>query len=434
MRARMHSGNASAVQEAHDAFRRGDYSAVIGVLEPHLIPNPDDVSAWALLGAAYFRCGHWEHAARAAHQSVALRPSNAQYWCNLGRALRNGGRTQEACSAFERCLDLEPGNELAASQLAEIGQASNGARTTPDERRCPACGAPVAPGDQRCLGCDYNLATGVPRSAETNQRRIDFHNWAFERAERDGHLREAEQHLVSLVHAQPDVWQTWARLARFQQRIGAPDRALETWEGIARTHSIPEVVQPYVDCVLQVSELRSNRHDFDGAADLCARAQRIAGDQPALRARLEAIHSARETYHNEERDASQARSQRAHTATVGGGFGLLGGALTMVAGVLLMMLGLAMVPCCIGIFILPVAFTVFMSGMAMMAGAPLGGAAVWSVGELPRALRRSSEYWSGLTPEARKRATVGVVIAIGAMVVLALIGLTVGSLASRADW
>jgi tetratricopeptide (TPR) repeat protein len=433
----------SPVEQAKDFLAHDDHCAGLDLLGPWLADNPDDASAWATLAAIHFELEDWEAAKEAATEVVRVRPNSARDWCNLGIVLRKLGEIRKADRVQHRALSLDPRYERARDELGKIEEvrsargvheaaakdASSATAEADDaESSCPNCGAAVFPSEDLCVECGYNLALGATLEEAPAERKQAFQRWAVEKALKRTQYRKAEDHLVQLWQLVPEDWATGLRLASVQEAQGAFERALKTWEQLLTVHGSSEARAGYADCALRIAQMQESRHAFGEAIDTCRRAIHVVGELESLRKQIDHIRDAETTYEAEEREFARARSQRTQTATVAGGFAAVTGVLTMIAGVLLIMLGIAMVPCCIGIFILPMAFSVFAAGVGMLAGAPAGGAAIYTLGELPRAMKRFGEYWHGLTPQARQKVTIGVVIAIGTLLLLALIGNLLGAI------
>jgi len=287
---------------------------------------------------------------------------------------------------------------------------------------CPNCGAPVYVSDDVCMECGYDLRLGATLEEAPIQRRRDFHQWAAEKALARNRYRVAEQHFAELWELSPEDFEVGRQLALVQERQGAYNRALETWHRLLMIHDSDEIRTAYIDCVIRIAQMQTSRHAFEEAVATCETALNVVGDDARLRRQINNVRDAEVDYQREERGYSEARKARTQVATVAGGFAIVTGVLTMIAGILLIMLSIAMVPCCIGIFILPFAFSVFVAGVGMMAGAPVGGAAIWTLGELPRAMKRFGEYWEGLPQESRTKAVIAIIIAVGVMLLLSVIG------------
>ncbi len=413
----MVTGGQDEVQRAKSLISRGDYQAAIQALRLWLEAHPQDADAWAALGAAHFVSDHLDDAIQAATKAAELRPDSARNWCNLGVALRKAGRLGEARQAQQSALEIDPAYRRPRGELAKVGRAETQAERgigPAGSRSCPSCGQSSLDSDVFCLNCGYDFAMGTVPEEAPKERRRAFLRWAIDKAEQRGRLRDAEKHLEELLRSTPRDKVMGCRLALLQERQGAYDRALATWESLVRRHHGRDEVGGYLECTLTISRMQEKRHEFDRAVATCRDAASLLGDDERLGPRIAEIRVAEERYHAEEEAHARGRESRTQVAATASGFGAVTGALTMIAGVLLIMLSLAMVPCCIGIFMLPMAFGVFMTGVGMMVGSPVGGAAVWTLGELPHAMKRFGQYWSGLTPQARQRALVGITLAVAA--------------------
>ena len=102
-------------------LRLGDYPSAVASLSQVVKQNPEDVSAWNLLGEAQRRAGQPGQAARTLeHASVVGRTSYVTFFF-LGEAYRDAQRLDQAIPAYREAVRLEP--EFAQGWL-ELGVAS----------------------------------------------------------------------------------------------------------------------------------------------------------------------------------------------------------------------------------------------------------------------------------------------------------------------
>jgi cytochrome c-type biogenesis protein CcmH len=91
-------------------------------LEKRTQAQPDDVSSWQRLGAAYFNANRFDEAANAYDKASALAPKDAGIWSALGEARVMGSKTDPmppaAAAAFERAVALDPKDPRARYFLA----------------------------------------------------------------------------------------------------------------------------------------------------------------------------------------------------------------------------------------------------------------------------------------------------------------------------
>ncbi|MBW8753884.1 MAG: tetratricopeptide repeat protein [Sphingomonadales bacterium] len=94
----------------------------IEVLEQRARAQPENVSGWQRLGAAYFVAERYDDAARAYDKASALAPDRAGIWSALGEARVMASKTDPmpapAAEAFQRALALDPKDPRARYFLA----------------------------------------------------------------------------------------------------------------------------------------------------------------------------------------------------------------------------------------------------------------------------------------------------------------------------
>lgn len=94
----------------------------IEALEKRTRAQPEDVSGWQMLGAAYFLAGRYEDAARAYEKASGLAPNKAGIWSALGEARVMASKTDPmpppAAAAFERAVALDAKDARARYFLA----------------------------------------------------------------------------------------------------------------------------------------------------------------------------------------------------------------------------------------------------------------------------------------------------------------------------
>jgi cytochrome c-type biogenesis protein CcmH len=91
-------------------------------LERRTEAQPDDLSGWRMLGAAYFDAGRYDDAARAYGKASTLAPDTSAVWSALGEARVMASKTDPmpaaAAAAFERALALDAKDPRARYFLA----------------------------------------------------------------------------------------------------------------------------------------------------------------------------------------------------------------------------------------------------------------------------------------------------------------------------
>jgi cytochrome c-type biogenesis protein CcmH len=94
----------------------------LDMLEQRTQAQPDDVSAWRQLGAAYFELERYGEAARAYERASTLAPQTPAIWSALGEARVMASRTDPmpapAADAFRRALSLDAKDPRARYFLA----------------------------------------------------------------------------------------------------------------------------------------------------------------------------------------------------------------------------------------------------------------------------------------------------------------------------
>ncbi len=94
----------------------------IEALEQRTKTQPDEVSGWRMLGAAYFVANRYDDSARAYDKASALAPQEPAIWSALGEARVMASKTDPmpppAAAAFERALALDAKDPRARYFLA----------------------------------------------------------------------------------------------------------------------------------------------------------------------------------------------------------------------------------------------------------------------------------------------------------------------------
>jgi len=123
----------SVVANARELMERGQRRAAIELLRLWVTDNPDDASAWAVLGAAHFELESWVEAEKAASEALRLRPDSAREWCNWGMLLRKLARLGEAERAQYHALTLDPSYNRARTELRKLHKLRMSADLAPEE-------------------------------------------------------------------------------------------------------------------------------------------------------------------------------------------------------------------------------------------------------------------------------------------------------------
>jgi tetratricopeptide (TPR) repeat protein len=102
-------------------LRLGDYPRAVASLSQVVKQNPEDVSAWNLLGEAQRRAGQPGQAARTLERASVVGRTSYVTFFFLGEAYRDAQRLDQAIPAYREAVRLEP--EFAQGWL-ELGAAS----------------------------------------------------------------------------------------------------------------------------------------------------------------------------------------------------------------------------------------------------------------------------------------------------------------------
>jgi cytochrome c-type biogenesis protein CcmH len=104
------------------ATTAGGGPAPLETLEKRTQEQPDDVSTWRRLGAAYFQAERYDDAARAYERASALAPRTPAIWSALGEAQVMASKTDPmpapAVEAFQRAVALDAKDPRARYFLA----------------------------------------------------------------------------------------------------------------------------------------------------------------------------------------------------------------------------------------------------------------------------------------------------------------------------
>lgn len=117
---------ATSLGEADAAYRAGRYTEAVRALTELTQRTPDDPELFRRLGAARYRAGDYEGAARAWARQIALQGhADPDTLFDLGNAQTRAGRLERALELYDQVLQVDPGHEsaqanrdLVASELA----------------------------------------------------------------------------------------------------------------------------------------------------------------------------------------------------------------------------------------------------------------------------------------------------------------------------
>ena len=159
------------------------------------------------LGAALYREGRFDEAARAFEQAAELDPGSLEVWESLGWAYRKAGRPEKAKEVWSRILKVDPERASLWNQVAAIDI----------EREDWAAAA-----DSLAMSLSLEPGESHVRS------RLAM---ALESA---GRFEEAAQAYEELVRRDPENLTAILRLASFYERSGETGRALEALSAASR--------------------------------------------------------------------------------------------------------------------------------------------------------------------------------------------------------
>ncbi len=110
---------AADLAEADQAYRAGDYTTAVRELEELSLEQPDDPRVLERLGAARYRSGDFEGAARAYERAGHLKGGgDPQDLYNDGNARYKAGRLEEALSLYDRVLAADADHPGATANKA----------------------------------------------------------------------------------------------------------------------------------------------------------------------------------------------------------------------------------------------------------------------------------------------------------------------------
>jgi tetratricopeptide (TPR) repeat protein len=104
----------SAVKEAGEQLRAGDFDASIALLQGVLAKNPKDANALFYLGLGYAGKKMCREAIPPLTQVTELTPSFPGAWFQLGVCHRQLGDTEKALAFYEKSLELDPADTNSA--------------------------------------------------------------------------------------------------------------------------------------------------------------------------------------------------------------------------------------------------------------------------------------------------------------------------------
>lgn len=123
--------HAGTVAEADGLFRAGRFAEAADQLTELSLQAPDDAALQERLGAARYRAGDFEGAARAYDRAASLRGGDPDDLYNAGNAHWQAGRLEEAAERFGRVLGAEPGHAKAKTNAELLAKELEARRNQP---------------------------------------------------------------------------------------------------------------------------------------------------------------------------------------------------------------------------------------------------------------------------------------------------------------
>lgn len=160
----------------------GNFAHALPYLENAAASHKTDAAAQANLGATYLQTGNATAAVHALKRSAALDPKNARTLSSLGRALYLDKQSTEAANAFAKAAALDPAN---------TNDAYNWAVALYDTHK------------------DAQAVTVLQRIPDVPHNEAAQSLWG-DLEERQGHFKEAAQHLQEAAHLNPSEVNTYA--------------------------------------------------------------------------------------------------------------------------------------------------------------------------------------------------------------------------------
>ena len=269
----------SAAGNSAAAAQPPSLDASIAQLREGLRRDPDNDSAWYLLGLAYRDSERFAEAEQAFRRAMELAPGNADYAAYVGEALllnSDGNPPPEAERLFRHALELQPGNPQARYYLATLQDMAGHHREAVDALIALVREAPAdAPWEPQVRGAVTTIA---------------------------------REHNIDIAGRLPPPRQPQATASTATAAIPGPTR-----EQMAAASSIPpsqqdEMVRAMVDRL--AGRLRQNPRDEQGWVRLM-RSRMVLNDPSAARG---ALNSALAAFHE---DAATQQRLRAAARELG---------------------------------------------------------------------------------------------------------------------
>jgi tetratricopeptide (TPR) repeat protein len=226
---------------------RGEHARAARLIAAALETNPQDERLLTRLAEASASAGDHEQALAALNGLLEVRPDDVALLRQRALALGELGRELEALGDLERAYSLDP--SLGGELVQALEQAA--ARAEPPE--------------------DSALALKL----------VDV-------LEGGGKLEDARARLAEFLSHKPDDLAGFRRLASLDQRLGNATEALITLERLAAL----ETGSGLVDVALALADVAERAEQLETARPALERALEVDPEQPAVRARLEALYSA----------------------------------------------------------------------------------------------------------------------------------------------
>jgi len=99
---------AQAFNEDHAAYKNGEWSQALKLVDQVLSPHSDWVPAWLMKARCLVQLGEWMPAREAFAQTLRLDPAHCSAWLEAGHLCCQMGELTQAAMAYQRAIDATP--------------------------------------------------------------------------------------------------------------------------------------------------------------------------------------------------------------------------------------------------------------------------------------------------------------------------------------
>ncbi|HJX85146.1 MAG TPA: tetratricopeptide repeat protein, partial [Candidatus Angelobacter sp.] len=110
----------SPISPLERALTKGDYPAVINILEPAVAADPEDADILAALGEAYARNHEPGKAITTLEKALKLAPNSPLIYALMGEAYTESQEQDKAIASYEQALKLNPNMPEVAKALQNL--------------------------------------------------------------------------------------------------------------------------------------------------------------------------------------------------------------------------------------------------------------------------------------------------------------------------